>query len=303
LNVPGVAVRQSMQTNATLVTPAWCRYFLEEKVRLGVSVDGPAFLTNRNRMTRSGRGAFDKIQAGIDLLREHRVPFHTISVLTRESLDYPDEIFAYFYENGIRRIAFNVEEAEGAHPSSSLLAEGDVGADAAYRAFMSRFYDLIGESASAEPFHVREFEVTKSGIAHWDSERETGAQQVTPGAIVSVDCHGNFSTWSPELLGLECAAYGDFALGNVMRDAFDSAFETAKFRAMDAAIRSGVAKCRESCAYFPFCGGGAPANKFFENGTFDSTETMFCRLNIKAVADVVLRKLERAGFREPAFPA
>jgi uncharacterized protein len=40
------------------------------------------------------------------------------------------------------------------------------------------------------------------------------------------------------------------------------------------------------------CGGGAPVNKYFENGSFDSTETMFCRLNRKAIVDVIVAKLQ-----------
>lgn len=33
-------------------------------------------------------------------------------------------------------------------------------------------------------------------------------------------------------------------------------------------------------------------NKHFENGSFDSTETMFCRLNRKAIVDVIVAKLQ-----------
>ena len=39
--------------------------------------------------------------------------------------------------------------------------------------------------------------------------------------------------------------------------------------------------------------GWVAANKLFENGSFDSTETLFCRLSKKAVVDVVLAKMER----------
>jgi uncharacterized protein len=54
-----------------------------------------------------------------------------------------------------------------------------------------------------------------------------------------------------------------------------------------------VRLCRERCDYFPFCGGGAPANKYFENGTFASTETLFCRLHKKVCLDVALDLLEQ----------
>jgi uncharacterized protein len=62
---------------------------------------------------------------------------------------------------------------------------------------------------------------------------------------------------------------------------------------MEAEIAEGVRMCRESCRYFPFCGGGPPGNKHFENGTFASTETLFCRLHLKAGLDVTAEFLER----------
>jgi uncharacterized protein len=45
-------------------------------------------------------------------------------------------------------------------------------------------------------------------------------------------------------------------------------------------------------------------NKYFENGTFDSTETLFCRLNRQTLLDVVLDKLElgAAPMPRPAAP-
>ena len=64
-----------------------------------------------------------------------------------------------------------------------------------------------------------------------------------------------------------------------------------RFVALDDEIRRGVELCQESCRYFPFCGGGPPGNKFFENGDFATTETLSCRLHKKATFDVALDKL------------
>ena len=118
------------------------------------------------------------------------------------------------------------------------------------------------------------------------------AQQTTPFAIISVDCHGNFSTFSPEMLGLSSPEYGDFVFGNVMRDSFDSILSQPRFIAVARDIAAGIRRCKETCEYYAYCGGGAPVNKYFENGSFDSTETMFCRLSKQAVLNVVLEKLE-----------
>ncbi len=126
--------------------------------------------------------------------------------------------------------------------------------------------------------------------------------EITPLAIISVDCHGRFSSFSPELLGLPSADYGDFVLGRVAEDDFASVLETPKFRAIQADIDAGVERCRQECSYFALCGGGAPVNKYFENGTFVSTETLFCRLNRQALLEVVLDKLEQGRVPPPPPP-
>ena len=71
----------------------------------------------------------------------------------------------------------------------------------------------------------------------------------------------------------------------------------AEALAMANDVAAGVSKCREGCAWFRFCGGGAPGNKYFENGSFDSTQTLFCRLHRQALADVVLTKTRRPDGR------
>jgi uncharacterized protein len=57
-------------------------------------------------------------------------------------------------------------------------------------------------------------------------------------------------------------------------------------------INRGIEMCRAECKYFPVCGGGDPSNKMFENGTFASTTTLYCRLTKKRVADFVMDAIE-----------
>jgi uncharacterized protein len=196
----------------------------------------------------------------------------------------PDELYAFYVEQGIGQVGFNVEEIEGPHTASSLQA-GDTGPR--YREFMARFFDLA--TSTDPPLRVREFDHVLA-ILHGGDGPLPASHETAPFAIVSVDCAGNYSTFSPELLGLPSADYQGFAVGNVNADSFAAAAAGARFRAMAGDVAAGVARCRTGCAWFRFCGGGAPANKYFENGSFDSTETLFCRLHRQALADVVLTK-------------
>jgi uncharacterized protein len=264
---------QNIQTNATLLTPEWCETIRDEKILLGVSVDGPAFLHDRHRKTRSGSGTWSKVVRGIQLLNEAAIPFHVITVLTADSLDYPDELFDFYLENNIRQLAFNIEEIEGPHQISSMRERH---AESRLRRFLDRFYDLIKDSG--ECFSIREFDSAVGGVLRGGETASSGSQQSSPFRIVSADCRGNLSTFSPELLGIPGKQYGTFTFGNVATQRLEDILSMPHFKAIAADIAAGVRKCETECPYFGFCGGGAPGNKFFENGTFDSTETMFCQL-------------------------
>ncbi len=284
-NTSGFEITQSLQTNATLVNEAWCDFLSRRKVQVGVSVDGPDFLNDRHRKTRNGGGTLERVLRGMQLLRDHEIFFDVITVLTSTALDYPDELFDFYMEHGITNIAFNVEEIEGPHVTSSLAANG---VEPRFRRFYSRFMDL----ALSADLRVREFDLARNTISSHEPFT-TRTQECRPFGILNVDCEGNFSTYSPELLGLSSPRLGSFALGNVAQDSLESVLTMPRFLALDDEIRRGVDMCQESCRYFPFCGGGPPGNKFFENGDFATTETLSCRLHKKAAFDVALDKLEQ----------
>jgi uncharacterized protein len=292
-----LSVVHSFQTNGTLIDEAWCTFFTEARVNLGVSADGPRHLHDRNRVTRSGRGTFDRAIAGIRLLRRREVPFHVISVLSSASMAAPQEMFDFYVAEGIEQVCFNVEESEGDHVSESF---GDSDAEAAYYRFLSEFWRLAAAAPGKITF-LREIEQALQQVIR-PKEAAFRNQLVEPFAITSMDWAGNISTFSPELLGLKNPAYDDFLLGNINRDALVDLPRRPVFARMFADIVAGVAMCRDSCEYFSVCGGGEPVNKLAENGSFASTETSYCRLTKMRATDLVLDALERvpAGGFDPA---
>lgn len=282
-----------IQTNGTLINEQWCEFIKEHTINLGLSIDGPAFIHDAHRKTRRGSGTHAQIMKGVETLRRHDIDFHVIAVITEQSLDYPDEIFRFFLDNGIQRIGFNIEEMEGAHQATTL-AEGSVGQRMKH--FLHRLHAL--QKGSKGAVKIREFDNAYRAIAHSSEgdlqEISSRNDQVVPFKIVSVDCDGKLSTFSPELLDVKSSAYGDFCFGNIMTNELLDITKSDKFNRVLEDIQEGVRLCAETCEYYSLCGGGAPSNKYFENGTFASTETMYCRYTIKMPIDIVLSDLEEA---------
>jgi uncharacterized protein len=161
-----------------------------------------------------------------------------------------------------------------------------------FRRFLARFFELA--LLADPPLEVREFETSATALLH---ARRCGpfrrTQENRPFGVLNVDFEGHFSTYSPELLGLDSLLYGGFALGHVASDRLEEVLSSARFRRLETDIARGVEQCQATCRYFPFCGGGPPGNKYFENGTFVSTETLFCRMHMKACLEVTADWLER----------
>ncbi len=280
-------IDHSFQTNATLITQAWCDFFKQHPVHVGVSLDGPAFLHDAHRANRRGGGSHELTMRGLRYLQQNKIPHNIICVITKDSLNYADEIFDFFIENGIRDVGFNMEETEGVNQSSSL--EGQE-IETAYRHFIQRFWDLTAQSKGE--FQLREFETLGSLI--YNEDRLNSTEMNHPFAIVNVDSQGNFSTFDPELLSVKTKEYGDFIFGNLLEDTLESACYRDKFFEIYQDLTAGINLCRNTCAYFGICGGGAGSNKYWENGTFNSAETNTCRYRIKILTDIVLESLENS---------
>jgi uncharacterized protein len=291
LRPAAVNVRHSMQTNGMLVSREWCELFKTWQVGVGVSIDGPKRFNDAHRLTRTGRSTFDQALAGIRLLRQEGVPFHVITVLSEASMQAPAELLDFYRSEGIEDICFNVEESEGAHVSSLFSGQGP---QTRFRQFLGDFWRLARQDAGIR--FIREIDGMLPRVF-----RPAGSPcrnvQVEPFGMLNVDCRGNVSTFSPELLGLKRPEYADFIVGNVQTDTLEDMRQCRALQAMARDIAAGVEACSKSCEYFSVCGGGAPVNKLFENGSFASGRTSFCDLTQKVPIDLILEAFDQLEHR------
>jgi uncharacterized protein len=280
-------VCHSFQTNATLLTKAWCDFFRDAGIRVGVSVDGPKHINDLSRVSRAGQSTFPRVLAGIRLLRAESVPFHVITVLTGESLRSARALHDFYAAEGIEHVGFNVDESEGEHVSAL-----EPGPDSwrAYTDFLAEFWSIAAREGQVKS--IREIDymvraVYQQPIRPINAAPARGNMLVEPFAVLNVDHSGNIATFSPELLGQANADYNDYIIGNVNTDAFADLPHNGVLAKMSADIEAGVEMCRARCGYFHVCGGGEPVNKMAENGTFASDVTSYCRMTRMGVADLV----------------
>jgi len=83
-NTRDLDVLYSLQTNGTLLTDSFCRFFKANDFLVGVSLDGTEEIHDALRKDASGNGSYKKVKDGIRLLEKHGVDFNLLCVLTKE---------------------------------------------------------------------------------------------------------------------------------------------------------------------------------------------------------------------------
>ena len=260
-------VEHHVQTNATLIDDAWCAFLSRHGVRVSVSVDGP-LARNGERVTRGGRPAYERIMRGIDALRRHDIPFSALCVVSRPEPGLATELYDFFLDLGCDVLGINVEEQEGVnrranrHPAAAVTG----------------FWSELVTAWRRDPrIHLREIEWSLRYVqAVFDGTADAVLpRQLDPIPTVAYD--GSVVVLSPELAGFSDPRYGDFTSGNVLHASLGDILAGATATAWVGEFLAGVEACRATCPYFGFCGGAHAANRYFELGRFDGTETDHCR--------------------------
>ena len=294
-NVESRQIVNSIQTNGVLIDKDWCRFFAENDFRIGISIDGPAYLHDKHRVNWAGRGTHKRTLEGCRLLRRSGIEPGALCVLTRDSLDHPDDIYNFFLAENLLAVGFNPEEVESANSKTSLCCAGVDSTLSKYKAFFSRILEL--HVSSNPTIRIREFDMLAAALL---LKRKTPRSywrpaEVIAGGILTIQYGGEVTGFSPEFAGWNHPSYPTIVLGNVLTDSLDTILSRLASSSIAHDVRRSVALCADSCKWFDLCGGRFLTNKLAENGTLLSSETIACRHHLQAIGEVFLEFMRKSG--------
>jgi len=119
----GRHIDNALQTNGTLLTDEWCRFFREHNWLIGISIDGPEHLHDAYRRARGGQSSFRRVMRGIELLQKHGVEWNVMGVVNNLNADHALEVYDFYKSIGARYIQFTpIVERMQQHPDGRHLA-------------------------------------------------------------------------------------------------------------------------------------------------------------------------------------
>lgn len=88
-------IANTLQTNGTLVSADWCRFFHDHRFLVGLSLDGPRDVHDAYRRDRGGRPTFDSVLRAAQLMATGDVDFNILCTVNAHSAGRGAEVYRF----------------------------------------------------------------------------------------------------------------------------------------------------------------------------------------------------------------
>ncbi len=238
----------NLQTNGLLLSESWCRFLKENRFDVGLSIDGPAAVHDRNRRQVNGGGTYERVRAAIDRLRAAGIEPDLLCTVNAVSEARPLEVYRALRETRCGWVQFIPvvirDTASGAAPGSVSLEGYGRFLTAVFDEWVTRDLGTLDVQLFAEMARIM-----AGGEASLCWMRPICGHVLIAeedGAVYSCDHFVD----SEHRLG----TLYESSLARMAGGEFQRAFGQAK--------RDGLTDECRSCAYLRFCGGGCPKDRF-----------------------------------------
>lgn len=259
----GRVIENSIQTNGTLLTDEWCRFFKENNWLVGVSIDGPEELHDAYRKDRGGLPSWQKVMDGIKLLRKHGVEWNAMAVVNNLNAEYPLQTYRFFKEIGARYIQFTpIVERFVALPTGTRLAHMQEHEETTLTPFSvtpqqwGRFLCALFDEwvkQDVGQYYVQLFDAT---LANWCG--------LPPGVCtMGKNCgHAAVMEFNGDVYSCDHFVFPDYKLGNIRSHSLMEMLYGKKQQAFSKVKQSSLPRQCKGCDFLFACNGECPKNRF-----------------------------------------
>ena len=272
-------IRNSLQTNGTLLDEQWCQFLAAEDFTVGISIDGPQAIHDLHRPDKQGRSSFDSVMTGLQLLRQHRVQFNVLVTVSRQSTAHGLEIYRFLKAAGGRFIQFNPVVERLPTPAEQVLQLHFAQPPGLSLEPPSALAELPASAAAVSPQSVEREAYGDFLIAVFDEwvRNDVGTVHVMnfEWALASwLQLPASVCLFSPrcgkalivehsgEVYSCDHFMYPDYRLGNIAEDDLQTLASSAAQQAFGAAKQTTLPAYCQRCPYLFACHGECPKNRF-----------------------------------------
>ncbi|MFV0392345.1 MAG: anaerobic sulfatase-maturation protein [Paludibacteraceae bacterium] len=259
----GREITNTLQTNGTLLTDDWCRFFKDNNFLIGISLDGPEHCHDVYRKSKSGRRTFAYVMRGVEKLQKHGVEFNTLSVINDYNVQFPLDVYRFFKEIGSRYMQYSpiVERVSESRTDGLTLLPPDDTLDA-------RLASWTVNPVEFGKFYIEIFDewvrndVGKYFVQLFDSTlaNHVGAQ---PGVCIYAEkCgHAGVMEFNGDVYSCDHYVFPEYKLGNIKHQTLYEMMFQEKQLQFGADKRDKLPSQCLKCDVLKYCNGECPKNR------------------------------------------
>jgi uncharacterized protein len=245
---PNRSIVNGIQTNGTLLTEEWCRFFAREGFAVGISIDGPPEMHDLYRVTKDQKPTHEQTMRGYELLQEHGVYTDILCVVNAHNVQFPLQVYRFFKQLNAQYITFLplVEpDNKGGVSHNSVPAE-------AWGAFLCTIFD---EWIDRDIGRIKVQIFEEAARTAFKQEHSLCIFRPTCGDIPVVEHNGDFYS---------CDHFVDVDhhLGNIRETPLVELLESPEQRAFGRAKLETLPRYCQECDVRAMCNGECPKNRF-----------------------------------------
>lgn len=259
----GLTIDNSIQTNGTLLTDEWCRFFKDNNWLVGVSIDGPQEFHDEYRRNNMGAPSFQKVMRGINLLKKHGVEWNALAVVNDFNADYPLDFYRFFKEIECRYIQFTpiveriLRHADGRNLASPAdapdapLADFSVSPEQWGEFLCTIFDEWVKKDVGS--YFIQLFDST---LANWAG--------VQPGVCTMArTCgHAGVMEFNGDVYSCDHFVFPEYKLGNIRTNTLvEMMYSDRQQKFGNDKYETLPRQCKQ-CRYLFACNGECPKNRF-----------------------------------------
>lgn len=275
----GRQIDNSLQTNGTLLTDDWCKFFKDNNFLIGVSLDGPEHCHDVYRKDKAGKGTFKDVMRGVELLQKHGVEFNILAVINDYNVNYPLEVYHFFKAIGAHYMQFSpiVERMHINDVPSGLKLMGPEEKDEYViapwtvdaRKFGQFYIDIFDEWVLNDvgQYYVQIFDATLANTV--------GEQ---PGScIYAKKCgHASVLEFNGDVYACDHYVFPEYKLGNIKhKTIYEMIFSEEQLRFGSDKRDKLPSQCLQ-CEFLDLCHGECPKNRILTSSTGEPGLNWLC---------------------------
>ena len=265
-------VGHAIQTNATLIDDAWGEFLAENRFLVGISIDGPRHLHDTHRVNKAGRGTYDQVIRGWNVLQRHGVDTNILCTVNAANADHPLEVYRHFRDDlGAKFLQF-IPVVERVVAGQEHLAEAGYKDTDGHHVL----YRQQGEGVTSRTVRPDQWGRFMTAIFDEWITRDVGEVFIQHVDVTLGALFGQYSlcVHAPECgnaLAMEhngdvysCDHYvePDYKLGNIHHDRFPDLLDSPKQRQFGRDKRTQLPHQCLQCPVRWACNGGCPKDRF-----------------------------------------